>query len=155
MWTTEDPHERQESSDLSGEAERLHRVIEEEAAIVGYDNLFLAGISQCCAIAIHALFTQEHRLAGFVGLSSWLTQEDKLRTKANATALTTPVFLGHTKDDDVINISYGQDLRDKLMDMGMQVTWCHYEDGGHWLNEPKGVDDVVAFVNKAMEHAAA
>lgn len=154
MWTTEQPHERQESQDLSKQVSRLHDIINEEATLIGYDNLFLAVISQGCAIGIQALLTQEHRLAGFLGLNSWILQEDKLRAKANATALSTPVSLCHTKDDDVINISYGQDLRDKLRDMGAQVTWCDCEDGGHWLNKPKGVDDVVAFVNKAMIRTA-
>ena len=95
--------------------------MKEEAAIIRYNY---------CAIGIHALLPQEHRLAGSIGLNRWLSQEDNLRANANATALSTPVFLGHTKDDDFINISYGQDLRDKLTDMGMKVTWHDYEDGG-------------------------
>lgn len=65
-------------------------------------------------------------------------------------ALETPIFLSHSRDDPVVPITNGQDLCKTLEQMGLQVKWNEYEDGGHWVNEPKGVDDIVTFLNDNM-----
>jgi hypothetical protein len=36
------------------------------------------------------------------------------------------------------------------MQIGMPVTWREYADGGHWINEPQGIDDTVKFLQCAM-----
>ncbi|KAL1858091.1 hypothetical protein Daus18300_010092 [Diaporthe australafricana] len=61
-----------------------------------------------------------------------------------------PVFLGHSIDDNVISVRYGRTLRDTLRRFPdeLDVAWHEYEDGGHWLNEPQGVDDIVEFLKK-------
>lgn len=64
--------------------------------------------------------------------------------------LATPVFLAHCKDDEVVPIGNGEKKCRTLEKLGMAVTWKEYEDGGHWINEPQGVDDIVAFLR---EHA--
>ncbi|KAI1340690.1 Alpha/Beta hydrolase protein [Xylariaceae sp. FL0016] len=58
----------------------------------------------------------------------------------------TPVFLGHCVDDPLMFIEYGMLLRNTLLDFGMGVTWREYEDGGHWINSPHGIDDMVEFL---------
>lgn len=65
----------------------------------------------------------------------------------------TPIFLGHSMDDDVVPIKNGRDLGDLLVQQQsqrFQVEQREYEDGGHWINEPRGVDDIVRFMNKCM-----
>jgi len=57
-------------------------------------------------------------------------------------ALQTPILRCHAQDDVVVDIRYGRDLRDELGRMGFSIEWHEYEDGGYWLNEPKGVDVV-------------
>lgn len=37
-----------------------------------------------------------------------------------------------------------------LAHLGMIVAWRTYEDGGHWVNEPQGVNHIVAFLKKAF-----
>lgn len=32
----------------------------------------------------------------------------------------------------------------------MTVTWKGYEDGGHWVNEPEGLDDLNDFIKEAF-----
>jgi lysophospholipase II len=34
-----------------------------------------------------------------------------------------------------------------LESLGFMVTWKDYQDGGHWINEPQGVDDMVTFLH--------
>lgn len=66
-------------------------------------------------------------------------------------AFKTPVFLSHSKDDDVVPFKNGDMLWWRLEeDLGFDVDWKVYEDGGHWINEPRGVDDIVSFVRKVV-----
>jgi dipeptidyl aminopeptidase/acylaminoacyl peptidase len=56
------------------------------------------------------------------------------------------VFLAHSIDDPIVPISNGEKLYQELDRLGMSVIWKAYEDGGHWINEPQGVDDMVDFL---------
>jgi predicted esterase len=113
-------------------------ILREEAAIVDSRNIFLAGISQGCATAIYTLLCQDNELGGFIGLSSWLLKSANL-LKTSAEARGTPVFLAHCEDDAVINLKYGEELAQEMRNTGFKVEWHKYVDGGHWINEPKGI----------------
>ncbi|KAI3343788.1 hypothetical protein F4824DRAFT_485362 [Ustulina deusta] len=98
------------------------------------------------------------RFAGLIGLCSWMPVESHTKNyqrsedTANIEILTrhaqhlhpvvirssrsTPVFLSHSVDDNV--------------SLRLQVEWKEYENGGHWVNEPQGVDDIVHFMNRHM-----
>ena len=65
---------------------------------------------------------------------------------SSTSVLETPVFLSHSQDDDVVPIANGKKLSTTLEQLGMAVLWKPYEDGGHWVNEPQGVDDIVSFI---------
>jgi lysophospholipase-2 len=65
-------------------------------------------------------------------------------------ALETPIFLSHSQDDPLALPSNGAELSRTLQDLGLAVTWKTYEDGGHWINEPRGVDDIVAFLHEKV-----
>ncbi|GAB5590149.1 hypothetical protein Unana1_05049 [Umbelopsis nana] len=69
--------------------------------------------------------------------------------RKSESALATPVFLSHAMDDDVVPISNGEKLYQGLDHLGMTVTWKAYEDGGHWINEPQNMDDIVVFLQKS------
>ncbi|KAI1371921.1 alpha/beta-hydrolase [Hypoxylon crocopeplum] len=99
------------------------------------------------------------RLGALVGLSGWLsfpggsleeTREvlglEEAPPENDDVVRHTPVFLGHCADDPLVFIEYGKQLRDSLRGFGMEVSWNEYADGGHWINSPRGVDDVVAFL---------
>jgi predicted esterase len=66
---------------------------------------------------------------------------------SSTSVLETPVFLSHCRDDDVVPIANGMKLSTTLEKLGMVVSWKQYEDGGHWVNEPQGVDDIVLFIH--------
>jgi predicted esterase len=170
MWSVQNPQERPELQ-ISGIRESIacvREVIKQESDIIGSENIILAGISQGCATAIHALLEEGNKLGGFIGLSSWLpfqehvkatnltTIQPELLSSADeqdcdrAGALSTPVFLAHSVDDEVVPFINGVQLRDALEEGGMSVEWREYENGGHWVNEPKGVDDIVSFIQKVM-----
>jgi predicted esterase len=151
-------------------------VVEKESLEVGADHVFLGGISQGCATAICALLWSGKRSAGFVGMSSWLPHQEELEsiswlgcTKSFRVAMirrlfqnklvsgmwtspsfdaafSTPGLITHNVDDEVVPLRKGKDLASTLRHLGMGVDFRCYEDGGHWVNEPRGVDHMVAFI---------
>jgi predicted esterase len=148
-------------------------IMEEEAEKMGgMHAIFLGGISQGCATALVALLTSRERIAGFVGMSSWLpfpspvhsrvswkevflqwVQERLLPASTESipfqsldTVVRTPVLLEHAEDDKVVPVGNGKELSEGLRALGMKVEWQQYVDGAHWVNEPKGIDDMVRFI---------
>jgi predicted esterase len=64
-------------------------------------------------------------------------------------AFKTPVFISQSKDDETVPFKNGDQLQWDLEEvLGFDVTFQPYNEGGHWVNEPQGVDDIVAFVRK-------
>ena len=62
----------------------------------------------------------------------------------------TPVFLGHTADDEVVDVELGRQTRDVLRGMGMEtVVWHQETEGGHLgMLKSAGLDRVVDFLRK-------
>lgn len=169
MWSTEDPEEREDIplAGLNNSVIFLLDLISREAETLGDSkHIILGGISQGCATAIHALFNSKiGPLGGFVGLCSWLPTKGELKHarklleleandvttfQAQEDPLQTPVFLAHSLADPVINIKYGEKLQQSLCDLGMAVTWKRYDNEEHWITEPQGVDDMVAFLDRII-----
>ncbi|KAI1817693.1 phospholipase/carboxylesterase family protein [Poronia punctata] len=154
----------------------LIELIRREASAVGLGNVILAGISQGGAAAIHTLLnypkpgsdhecqhgvSNDDRLCAFIGLSSWMSlgadsveasrellhlEEPAASDRSDAIFRNTPVFIGHCADDPIVPIEQGRRLRDVLSTYGMTVTWKEYPTGGHWINDPQGIEDIVAFL---------
>ena len=186
MWLVEQPSEKEEIQidGLKDSVGDILAIISSEALLVPPSRIFLGGISQGCATAIHALLRGGIQLGGFVGLCSWLPFKDNLAAISNAfskndrlhqiqsmfdkttdgpnvrtdhsnpsgeLAFETPIFLSHSQDDDVVPINNGRELCRVLEDLGFVVGWKEYDDGGHWIKEPQGVDDIVAFLEKKVQ----
>lgn len=62
-----------------------------------------------------------------------------------------PVFLSHSKDDEILPFHYGLGLCDTLKNLGFDVTWRGYEDGGHWIHAKSGVDDISKFLGPIID----
>ncbi|KAH7114491.1 Alpha/Beta hydrolase protein [Dendryphion nanum] len=162
----------------------LNRIREEAALIGGMDKIILGGISQGCAAAILTLACGGFQIGGFIGISSWLPFREEIaracggsgghrvqnirkilsldrcadigmsqETNPNA-AFLTPVLLEHAEDDEVVFLEHGRNLCGGLIKWGMNVEWKCYEDGGHWVNEPQGIDDMAEFLQRITNLAA-
>ncbi|KAK6071974.1 phospholipase/Carboxylesterase [Seiridium cupressi] len=162
MWSVERPFEQVELQveGLMTSISAVQAIIAEEENKMPRDKIFLAGISQGFATAICAFVLGRQPLAGLVGLCSWMpTGALEMIEPANKTfgddrslveLRSTPVFLGHSKDDNIVPFENGRALRDHLSYHGQVVDWHEYESGGHWINEPEGVDDIVSFLDRYM-----
>ncbi|EGX93557.1 Phospholipase/carboxylesterase [Cordyceps militaris CM01] len=162
--------------DLVHSIQRVLAVIEEEEKLVPRNKIFLCGISQGFATAISLLLAEgQGGFAGLIGLCSWLPFSSQIEAKMtehppNASIFTclqtlyrseenqsildavpnkiraTPVLLGHAADDAVVPMENARRMNQILSALGLNVEWHEYEDGGHWINEPQGVDDIVSFI---------
>lgn len=63
----------------------------------------------------------------------------------------TPVFFGHSQDDDIVPFELGNDLRQIINKLGFDVTWKKYEDKGHQIHPVHGVDDMCLFLQRVMK----
>ncbi|GAP90607.1 putative phospholipase carboxylesterase [Rosellinia necatrix] len=167
IWDARDPDDRRDLQvpGLRNATPQLISLIKSEASRVGLANVILAGVSQGCATAVHALLNypisetaeEGNRLCAFIGLSGWMSlqagsaQESRQLLGAVSTPndniyLNTPAFLSHCADDTAVPIIQGERLRHTLTTYGMTVTWKPYLSGGQWINTPQGVEDLVAFL---------
>ncbi|KAK7528742.1 Alpha/Beta hydrolase protein [Phyllosticta citriasiana] len=154
IWSLENPEELKDiqKAGLSESISSVIEVIEFEASLIGTEKIILAGISQGCATAIHALLQGERRLGAFVGVCSWLPFQSEIHENEGSEsnfALETPVLLAHSEDDDVVPIQNGERLSRGFIELGMSVEWHTYKLGGHWINEPQGIDDMVGFLKNS------
>jgi len=136
MWSVEKPDERQEmqTEGMKESVSCMNDVIKNEASIVPHDRIILDSISQDCATSLYPLMAGGIRLGGYIGLCSLVAFEENLRKlTAENYALYRLVFLSHPKDDDVVPVKNGLQLKENLSEFGMiGLTWKEYDDGGHW-----------------------
>ncbi|KAG9946969.1 alpha/beta-hydrolase, partial [Aureobasidium melanogenum] len=145
MWSTEEPHDEEEMSRAGIEkaTARIVNLIKSEMEFVPLDHIFLGGISQGAAVAIHSLLRSGLQIGGYLGFCTWLPFHNEVKSE---TPSGPPIFLAHNKDDEVISIENGEFMQEVLQRLGLEVTWRTYETGGHWFNEPRGIDDLIAFL---------
>lgn len=161
MWSVENPDEKVELQ-VDGLVESillLRRTIAEEAQIIPQNKIFLGGISQGFATAIAAYLLDDFDVAGLVGLCTWMPKgayrviasSDKIEVRRRGNTIRAPVFLGHARDDNVVPIDNGLALGEFLLQRGFAVECHEYSSGGHWINEPQGVHDIVSFLRSNMD----
>ena len=140
----------------------------------GSEHLAMWGFSQGCAMGVWVLLNGCPRLGAFVGMSGWLPfrrQVDEVmegedhqegrRLRAldymkravpgcpdskNRAVFATPVFLGHGMQDVKVRTRWGEEMRDSMKGLGMDVTWRGYEDLEHWYEVPREIDDISDFL---------
>ena len=89
-------------------------------------NIAVAGFSQGGAIALHAGLRYPARLAGIMGLSTYLPMEDTLLAERSSANADVPVFMGHGAQDPVLPIQMGQHSCEVLQSNGYPVEWHQY-----------------------------
>ncbi|KAL6901436.1 Alpha/Beta hydrolase protein [Trichoderma evansii] len=178
MWSVEDQQERAELQipGLRSSVDCIARLIQNEELLIPRRRIFLSGISQGFATVLATYFADgSGGFAGLCGFSSWLPLADQAASeieivKGNLSqqlaamqrlyfgsselsplqVVSSPTHLQHCHDDEVIDIKSGIRLREFLSQFHMAVEWREYKDGGHWFNEPQGVDDFVSFLRRHM-----
>jgi len=166
--------EELQAAGLKESVTSIQYVLANEAARLNgrWDRIVLAGISQGGATSVHTLLNLSipvtldadgkevpRRLGALIGFSCTLPFPGRSLVETrqildivkqadsceNEIIRNTPVLLEHCLDDEIVKPELGRGLRDTLRRFGADVTWKEYSSGGHWINSPNGVDDVVDF----------
>ncbi|KAF0323855.1 phospholipase carboxylesterase [Colletotrichum asianum] len=164
VWSLENPEEQADiqKAGLRRSVEFVVNLIESESNLVPMEKIFLCGISQGFVTSVAALLSTSTlgSLGGLIGWCSWMPpaviieelaeKRSPYHQKSVAPSINPPIFLAHAVDDEVIDISLGRQLRRTLGSFCKTVEWHEYDSGGHWVNEPQGVDDMVSFLRLNM-----
>ncbi|ETS84360.1 Acyl-protein thioesterase 1 [Pestalotiopsis fici W106-1] len=111
------------------------------------DRIVLGGFSQGGAMSLFAGLTTPRKIAGIVGMSSYLPLDAKLPEflgEGNHNQ-DTPILMCHGTADNVVPASAGRSSAELLKKTGFDVTWKEYPGMAHsaCLEE---LDDVEAFL---------
>lgn len=122
------------------------------------DRIVLGGFSQGGAVALFSGLTSLVKLAGIVGMSTYLPLTLKLEStylpKAPAVNVNaqTPILLCHGTVDPVLPFQLGRMSKDKLSSLGYPVEWKEYQMPHTAV--PEELDDVEAFLHKVLPPGA-
>ncbi|KAI0452037.1 lysophospholipase II [Xylaria acuta] len=147
MWSVENPAERPELQHpgLHQSIEKILGVIKKEEMLVPRERIFFAdtpggfagSIGLCSWMPASSRAEDDQRSGDTANIENLARYAQHLRPIVMESIRSTPVFLSHSVDDNVVPIKNGRELRDILQSRRLQVEWREYEDGGHWVNEPQ------------------
>ncbi|KAF7562725.1 hypothetical protein G7046_g1386 [Stylonectria norvegica] len=107
----------------------FHNLIRDEInAGIPADRIVLGGFSQGGAMSIFAGLTCPSKLAGIVGLSSWLLLSNRFKDLVPAENVNkeTPIFMGHGAEDPLVRTDLGKQSSELLKQLGYAVSWTTY-----------------------------
>jgi phospholipase/carboxylesterase len=93
---------------------------------IAFGRVVLAGFSQGGAMALFTGLRFSERLAGIVGLSSYLPLAAALPSEAHPANAAVPVFLAHGTLDPIVPPALGEGSQDLLLSRGYDVEWHTY-----------------------------
>lgn len=121
---------REDEGGLRASQAEIERLIAHEIARgVPASRIVLAGFSQGAAMALMTGLRHPERLAGIVGMSGYLPLADKTAAERHAANQSTPIWLAHGRQDDVVPIGRATASRDALAALGYSVSWSDYAMG--------------------------
>jgi len=112
---------------IRASAERVEQLIaEQKEKGIASDKIIVAGFSQGGAIALHAGLRHKERLAGVLGLSTYLPLEQTVPAEASDANRDVPVMLCHGSQDPMLPIQLGQHSCEALRQLGYDPQWRDY-----------------------------
>lgn len=90
------------------------------------EHILLAGFSQGGAIALQTALRYPKKLAGVMGLSTYLPLADRLVEERSVANQHLPIFMGHGNSDTVIPLNTASTSRTVLQQAGYHVEWHEY-----------------------------
>ena len=138
---------RQDDIGIKQSADRVRALVSRENERgVACRNILLAGFSQGGALAAYVALRHPQPFAGLIALSTYVIGGEKLAAEVSSANRAIEVFQAHGTLDPLVRYERGVALRDKLVEIGCQVTWREYPmqhevcieeigDIGAWLRE--------------------
>ena len=125
--TSLDAAGRDDAPGLAASVTRIAACVQaEQARGVAARRIVVAGFSQGGAVALHAGLAAPERLAGVLGLSTYLPLATQLRPAVSAANRDVPILMCHGTADPVVPPELGRAARDTLVRLGYTVEWREY-----------------------------
>jgi phospholipase/carboxylesterase len=108
-------------------AVQINQLIQEEIDKgIPAKHILLAGFSQGGVIALHTGLRYPQKLAGVIGLSTYLPTLDQLENEGTHAGKITPVLMAHGILDPVVAIEAGKSVFNRLTAAGYNIEWYDY-----------------------------
>jgi phospholipase/carboxylesterase len=121
------PDGRADAAGLAEAGRRTEAYVRQEVELgIPASRVVLAGFSQGGAVALHAGLRQTQRLAGIIGLSSYLPFPQTLSSEKSPAMSGVPILMCHGRADPIVLFSMGTESRDALEAQGYPVEWHEY-----------------------------
>ncbi len=105
----------------------IGELIEHEIALgVAPEKIILVGFSQGGAVALASAIQYPKRLAGVMGLSTYLPISAELDIELSAANRDVPIFMAHGSLDPLVQFSWGEASCQTLQKHGYSVSWHAY-----------------------------
>ncbi len=121
----------------------------ENARGIVSSRIVLAGFSQGGVIALHLGLRLRGRLAGVMGLSTYVHDHEHLDAEVSLESVDAPIFMAHGQMDPMIPIGRAITSREVLTSLGYRVEWHEY-GMGHQLCQEE-VSDVGRWLDKRYQ----
>ena len=125
---------------------------QEVARGISADQILLGGFSQGGALSLYLGLRYPNRLAGIVGLSTYLPAAGRIRVERSEVNQNTRVFMGHGLHDPMISLQVGDSSRQLLEELGYFLTWRTYPMQ-HSICEPE-IRDLAGFFVDCLSASA-
>ncbi|MEZ5595888.1 MAG: carboxylesterase [Pseudomonadales bacterium] len=134
-------------ADIRESAAAITKLIERETANgVPASRIVLAGFSQGGVIATWLGVRHEQRLAGIMGLSTYIHDHEHVVDEVSLANIDTPIFMAHGIADPMIPIARAITGREALRRLNYTVEWHEY-GMGHQVC-PQEIDDIAHWLNR-------
>ncbi|KAI9163087.1 Acyl-protein thioesterase 1 [Paramyrothecium foliicola] len=150
-YTVEDVQNNRIDEDTPGivaSQEYFHSLIQHEVdSGIPSDRIVLGGFSQGGAMSIFAGVTAPVKIAGIIGLSSWLLLNQMVQEHASKDNVNTatPIFMGQGTNDPLVRYDLANESHKMLKQMGYNITFKAYQGMAHQACDEE-FDDVEAFI---------
>ncbi len=126
-WDKTGEDSDQDAEGIRESALEVEKLIAQEVQRgIAPSHIFLAGFSQGGAIALHAGLRAQQRLGGIVALSTYLPLAHCLSDEASGSAMATPIFMAHGRNDPIVPYVLGRGSAEDLLARGYALEWHEY-----------------------------
>ncbi len=133
--------------DIRESADAIDQLIDAEAANgTPARKITLAGFSQGGVIATYLGVRANRKLAGIMGLSTYIHNHERVVDEVSLDNIDTPIFMAHGIADPMIPIARAITGREALKRLNYQVEWHEY-GMGHQVS-PQEINDIAAWLNR-------
>jgi phospholipase/carboxylesterase len=108
----------------------INQLIDQVAAAgIATNRIILGGFSQGGALALHTALRYPQKLAGAIGLSTYLPLAESAPNEKHLNNHELDIFLAHGTEDFVVPYQFGNISRQALLNMGYCIEWHDYPIG--------------------------